>query len=121
MGVLAIFFFSQLFIISLIVLILKKILDRNLIELAMAQLEAGRLNPPLNKPLDIENFVLSVTTHKNIAKSTRERIVKASIKNIPGVIVPHFYIDKKIYGGMIIRAGDQVADFSLADRLRRAK
>ena len=118
-----IFVFSQAVAISIIVVILKKILDRNLIGLAIEQLEAGRLNPEgLNgKNFDPPNFKLVVITHKKISDADRERIAKAVTKNIAHGIIPDFQIDEKIRGGMIIKAGTHIADYSLVDRLRRAK
>ncbi len=118
-----IFVFSQVVAIGTIVIILKGILDRNLINLAIQQLEAGRLNPLGlgQKNFDTASIKLVVVTHKKIKDVNRERVLKAVTKNIPGGIIPDFQIDSKILGGMIISVGDNVAEYSLIDRLRRAR
>ncbi len=122
-SIFVIFVLSQTVAISIIVLVLKGILDRNLINLAIQQLEAGRLNPDGSdrKNFDPAHFTVSVTTHKEIASVDRERVLKAVTKNIPGGVVTDFQIDKKIRGGMIIKTGIQTADYSLLDRLKRAR
>lgn len=122
-SIFVIFVLSQTVAISIIVLVLKGILDRNLINLAIQQLEAGHLNPAgLNrKDFDLVHFSVSVITHKEIAAVDRERVLKAVTKNIPGGTRTHFQVDRKICGGMIIKAGAQTADYSLLDRLKRAR
>ncbi|MCB9772019.1 MAG: F0F1 ATP synthase subunit delta [Candidatus Omnitrophica bacterium] len=121
-GFLLNFVLPQVVAITIIVIVLKKILDRNLINLAIEQLEAGRLNPTEAqiKNLGAAKFPFIVTTHKKIKDIDRERILKAITKNISGGVTPDFQIDNKIRGGMIIKAGENISDCSLSDRLRRA-
>ncbi len=118
-----IFVLSQTVAISIIVVILKGMLDRNLIDLAIQQLEIGRLNlqEMHKKDFDPAGVQLIVITHKKIMDADRERVFKAVTKNIPVGIVPDFQINRKILGGMIISVGPNTADYSLIDRLRRAR
>ena len=103
------------------VVVLKKILDRNLIDLAIEQLRAGRLNPAELKEPDFDpgTVPVMVITYKKISETDREHILKELTKNISGGAVPDFQTDPKLRGGMIIKVGTKVADFSLIDRLRR--
>lgn len=122
-SIFVIFVLSQVVAIGIIVLVLKGILDQDLINLAIQQLDAGRLNPEglAHKNFDPAYCAVRVITHKEIAALDRERILKAVIKNIPGGVVTHFEIDRKIRGGMIIKIGVHTADYSLIDRLKRAR
>lgn len=121
-GFLLNFVLPQVVAITIIVIVLKKVLDRNLINLAIEQLEAGRLNPSeaQSKSVESAKVLFKVITHKKIKDVDRERILKAITKNIPGGIVPDFQVDKNIRGGMIIKVGENTSDCSLSDRLRRA-
>lgn len=121
-SIFVIFVLSQIIAISIIVFVLKGMLDRNLINLAIQQLEAGRLNPEGSERKDFipAHFTVTVITHKEIAAVDRERVLKAVTKNIAGGVSTNFQIDRKIRGGMIINAGVHVADYSLMDRLKRA-
>ncbi len=118
-----IFVLSQTVAISIIVFILKGILDRNLIDLAIQQLEIGRLNPQElhKKDFDPASVKLIVITHKKITDVDRERVFKAVTKNIPGGVIADFQINRKILGGMIVSVGANTVDYSLIDRLRRAR
>lgn len=121
-GIFVIFFVSQAMAIGIIVVILKKILDRNLIDLAIQQLEAGRLTPQRQqkKDFDYSNSKIVVVTHRKIRSGDSQRVLKAVTKNMPGVIVD-FEVEPKVIGGMIIKVDDNAADYSLIDRLRRAR
>lgn len=119
MKIFLIFVVSQVVAISIIVMILKRILDGNLINLAIQLLESWPLN--LKKSFDASSGKLVVTTHKKIEEAHRQRILKALTKNMAGKAEVDFQVDAKILGGMIIRFGDDTADYSLIDRLRRAR
>ncbi len=119
MNIFLIFVVSQVVAISIIVMVLKRILDGNLINLAIGLLESGSLNA--KKSFDASGGKLVVTTHKKIEETHRQRILKALIKNAAGKVEVDFQVDAKILGGMIIRFGDDTADYSLIDRLRRAR
>lgn len=119
MNIFPIFVVSQVIAISVIVVILKRILDGNLADLAIGQLESGRVN--FKKSFDSPNVKFVVITHKKIDEIYRDRILKALAKNMAGKVEVDFQIDAKILGGMIIRFGDNTVDYSLIDRLRRAR
>lgn len=121
-NIFAIFAILQVVPVAIIVVILKSILDRNLIDLAIQQLESGRLNPQggHNANFNLNGIKMVVITHKKISQAHRERILKAVLKNIPGGLVADFQTNKKICGGMIITVGASTVDYSLLDRLRRA-
>ena len=110
-----IFVLSQGVVISLILVFLKKKLNSNLVDLAITQLEAGQVE------LQSPNMAIVFITHKTVSADVRERILKAVTKRIPGSAAPEFRVDGKILGGMIIKAGSQVVDYSLDDRLRKAR
>ena len=110
-----IFVLSQGVVISLILVFLKKKLNSNLVDLAITQLEAGQIE------LQSPNMAIAFITHKTVSADVRERILKAVTKRIPGSAAAEFRVDGKILGGMIIKAGSQVVDYSLVDRLRKAR
>ena len=114
-NVFLIFVLSQAVVISAILVFLKKKLNSNLVDLAITQLEAGQIE------LEVPNMEIVFITHKKVSADIRERILKAVTKRIPGSAVPEFHVDTKILGGMIIKAGSQTVDYSLIDRLRKAK
>ena len=114
-NILTIFLCSQVVVVIVIVFVLKKVLNGNLVDLAITQLESGQV------VADSPTTNIVIITHQSISASHRERILKAISKRIPGAGVPEFRVDGKLLGGMIIKAGTQVVDYSLVDRLRRAR
>jgi len=115
MNIFLIFVLTQVVVISVILFVLKKTLNRNLVDLAIKQIEAGQLKQ------DAQNVNITVTTHKPVSTGQRERLLKAVTKQIPGAGTPDFKIDGKLLGGMIIEVGPQIVDYSLIDRLRKAR
>lgn len=115
MNIFLIFFLTQVVVISIILFVLKKTLNRNLIDLAISQVEHGQVKYDGPEPL------IMVTTHKPVSTTARERLLKAIAKHLPGVKTPEFRVDGKILGGMIIQVGSHTVDFSLIDRLRKAR
>ncbi|MDP2654062.1 MAG: F0F1 ATP synthase subunit delta [Candidatus Omnitrophota bacterium] len=107
---------AQLVAISVVVFVLKKVLDNILIETALKQLEWSRRGE--QGPL---TDAVTLTTHKNLRASSRARIVQYLKKHLKITADPVFQVDPKIWGGMIIQCGFRHIDFSLRDRLRQAR
>ncbi len=116
------FFLSQAVAIIIAVVVLKAQLNRNLLDLAVRNIEAGVFildGPEHNNPKPPPP-VFIVISHKKLSDTNRERFLKAITKTTPGGIVPDFQVDKTIMGGVIVKAGAKVVDCSLKDKLRQA-
>lgn len=104
---------AQLVVISLIIFVLKKIFDRQLIELAVHSVEAldaGRVDKNLTE--------LTVVTYGDLSSINRQRIIDALRKKINKTVNVIATKDKGIKGGMIIKIQNQSFDYSLVGRLR---
>ncbi len=106
-------FMAQIIVIAIIVVILKKILDRMLIDLAISLFEYNASGQSPSGPI-------TITTHKRLKSKYQAAIVKAAQKHSWPLDQIQYKIDKKIYGGMIIRTDKRIFDCSLKDRLRQA-
>ena len=115
MNIFVIFFMTQIVVTGIILFILKQKLNSILIDLAISQVEHGQVKYDGPQPL------IMVTTHKKLSSVARERLLKAITKHLPGVKTPEFRVNGKLLGGMIIQVGNQTVDFSLIDRLRKAR
>lgn len=117
-----IFLIPQIVVLPVIVAVLKKKLDASLINLAIQQFDSGALDPAGSRQKNFDNgqVKLTVVTHKIVSAEIRERIIKILTRRFPGAGAD-FQVDPKILGGMILRVGQETADFSLIDRLRKAR
>lgn len=108
------FFLAQAVAITIIVAVLKKILDQNLVDLAIRQFERFSTQPPAVSPAVI------VTTHKKLSSRHESRIRKAAARIFGQTATVEWRIDKAMWGGMTIRTGDSVIQYSLRERVHQA-
>ena len=118
----AFFFLSQVVAIGIAVFFLKKQLDRNLLDSAVRQIEAGVfiLDGPENNNPKPPPPIFIVITHAKLSATNRERVLKAITKTTPGGVVPDFQVDKNLLGGAVVKTATKVVDCSLKDKLRQA-
>ena len=105
-------FLVQAFIFASIIFILKKILDKMLIEAALREFNARDFKAVSE---------VRVIVHKELALKYREITIKLAKGKCGDKIQVVFEKDAAIWGGMIIKCGGQVIDCSLIDRLRAGR
>ena len=108
-------FSIQAIFITIITIILKIILDRKLIELAIKKVELWEFD---NSVRQSEKFV--VITHKKISQKYKSRIEKVVREKFDSTTKLSFEVHRRILGGMIIKIGTLFLDVSLKDRLKQA-
>ncbi len=105
----------QIVVITIIVFILKKILEQQLIDMVIRQYEFGQfeqLKPSIHQ--------VEVISYKPLNQNNKKRIIDATVKHFGGSMKLIFEIDKRILGGMVIQVASKVFNGSLRDRLRQA-
>lgn len=108
-------FAAQIVVIAIIVAILKKILDRQLVEMAIHKLEVldgGRI------PSDLSEVI--VITPGPLAEKSYQRIFNAILKKTNKKISVVSTVDRTLKGGIIIKVKDITFDHSLVGRLKEA-
>ena len=105
--------FIQFFVGSIIIFVLFLILNRQLINLALHQLESLGFGQA-----DEMGGQITIVTAGGLTEKTKEKIRKIVFKNFNASKGPHYVIDKAIKGGMIIKLRDQMVDYSVARRLK---
>lgn len=106
---------AQIVVISIIVFILKKVLDQQLIESAIHKLEvmdANRIGQDL--------IELNVITYEILDEKDRKRISDALYKKTNRHITLAVAQDKKIKGGIIIKLKNTTINHSLLSRLQES-
>jgi len=106
---------AQIVSAAIIIYILKRVLDNNLIELAIRRLE-------LSKPSEIKRTTGQVTivSSHNLSLPQRDRITVAVHKLLGTDVHPEYMINKEIMGGAILLLQEEAVDFSIRGRLRQA-
>ena len=102
-------FALQFLIACIIFAFLKKILDEDLIELAVEKLKNSQLNPALN-----EVVIISYKRMKDATKSRIEREIKLKRDKLS----VRFSESKELKGGVVIQMGENIIDCSLLTRLK---
>ena len=110
---LIIVFLAQAVIISIIVVVLKKKLDKNLIELAVRQLGSLKMEKGTTSPAVI-------ITHRKLADKYKNQITQLVNEQAGSSERIDFQIDKGILGGIVLKIGTRQLDYSLKDRLQEA-
>ncbi len=123
----------QIVVIGLIIFILKKVLDRKLIDGAISKLEFWRVpdgdhtksDSPFDQTSSLPNAsiplaTVAVTSYSNLNQQDKGRIQKAAVKNFGSMVKLSFQTDRGLLGGMIIALNDQQIKFDLKERLRQA-
>ncbi len=107
------FFGAQIVLIAVIILVLKKTLNQQLVESAVRQLET--LNPA---EIDKDIIEITAVAYSPLNDHFQERISNAATSKIHHAINLKVMIDKKIKGGLILKFKDQIIDHSLVSRLK---
>ncbi len=100
--------------IIVVMFVLKGVLDKTLIELAVRHIEVWKFAEA--KGIDR----ILVVTHKPLKKDYVERVQKALAKNFSSQVTADFQVQKRLLGGAVIHVGEQILDCSLKDRLAQA-
>lgn len=98
-----------------VMFVLKGVLNNMLVDLAVRHLEFYR---PADEPKKIEK--VQFVSHKPLKKILMDRARHAVQKNFSSAVTLEFSVEKNIWGGAVVRLGEQVLDFSLRDRMIRA-
>ncbi len=109
---------AQGVVIALIVFVLKKILDRQLIESAVKKLETMDFSR-----LGAEATELTVTTHKALNPKTRNQIsavLNRKAEKFQKTIRLVEKVDPTLKGGILLILKDVAVDHSLASRLKES-
>ena len=106
-------FVFQIIVISVIVVVLKKVLEGQLITLAVQKLDAM----PLGE-FDQNSHEVTVTAYAKLKSSIAEKIAQIVTRKINKPATVAVQRDKKLWGGLIIRWNKGVIDFSLISRLK---
>ena len=70
----------------------------------------------------VENRVhASVTVAKAASEADQKSIAERLSKVVGKTVVPHFYVNPAVLGGLVVRVGDTVLDGSVRRRLARLK
>ena len=70
----------------------------------------------------VENRVhASVTVAKTASEADQKLIAERLSKVVGKTVVPHFYVNPAVLGGLVVRVGDTVLDGSVRRRLARLK
>ena len=105
---------AQIVSASIILFVLKKVLDRNLIELTIRRLETL----PFAEFKNVNS--VTIVSHKKLNAKYQERVFKTSTRYFGTKVTPVLQIDKRLWGGAILHINENIYDFSLNDRLRQA-
>jgi len=105
---------GQIIAIVFVMFVLKIVLDKMLIDLAVQHVEVWKMS----EAKEIDRIL--ILTAKSLKQAYVERIKKATAKSFASNVVVDFQIQKSILGGAIIRVGEQIIDCSLKDRLQKA-
>ncbi len=106
-------FFFQIIIISVVVFILKKILEKQLVDIAIQKLDTM----PLNE-FDSDSSKVVVVSYGHLKGSLKNKItqiVTRKINKSASVIVQR---DSRLWGGVIIKWNKGTIDLSLISRLK---
>ena len=70
----------------------------------------------------VENRVhAAVTVAKSVSEADQKSIAERLSKVVGKTVVPHFYVNPAVLGGLVVRVGDTVLDGSVRRRLARLK
>ncbi len=105
---------AQLLVITIIVFILKKILDTMLLELAIKKFTFSEFAIKLDNSQQV-----IIICHKEPRSSWKEMFLKLAQKKLGQNTQMIFQNDKKILGGIIIQYGNLIIDCSLLTRLKQ--
>ena len=105
-------------VITIIIVVLKKILDGQLMGSALKKLESMDFSR-----LGVEACELVVTTHKSLHPKTRNQIsviIARKAQKFQKTIALVEKVDPSLKGGMTLKLKDIAVDYSLASRLKES-
>ena len=105
---------GQAVAIFFVVFVLKVVLNNMLIDLAVRHIEVWKFSEA--KGIDR----ILILSHKPLKKTYVDRIKCSTQKTFSPNVFVDFQIQKSIWGGAVIRVGDQEIDCSLKDRFQQA-
>ncbi|MBF0504724.1 MAG: F0F1 ATP synthase subunit delta [Candidatus Omnitrophica bacterium] len=109
MGPFLILFIVQCFFALGVIIVLKKTLDRELIEAAFEKLEACKSSPEVKEIVVCLPSAVSDEMKTHLESIRQRKFVQANLK---------IQEDPALKGGMVIAVGDLLLDFSLSGRLQ---
>jgi len=92
-----------------VVFVLKKILDRELIEVALENLEACKTSPDVKEIIVRLPSAVSDEIKSHLESIRKRKFIQANL---------NIQEDRALKGGMVIAVGDVLLDFSLSSRLQ---
>jgi F-type H+-transporting ATPase subunit delta len=70
----------------------------------------------------VENRVHAAVTVAKAASEADQKLIAERLSKVVGkTVVPHFYVNPSVLGGLVVRVGDTVLDGSVRRRLARLK
>ncbi|MDD3375620.1 MAG: F0F1 ATP synthase subunit delta [Candidatus Omnitrophica bacterium] len=106
-------FIMQIVVGAIVVFILKKILDYQLVELAIKTFKNVKLEPD-----DLKLGSILVGSPFSVSKKTQNRILELAEKKFERSMSIVIKKDKSLKGGMIIYLNSLIIDYSLVGRLK---
>ena len=106
-------FLMQIVVGAVVVFILKKVLDRQLIELAIKTFKNAKLEPD-----DLKLGSILVGSPVNVSKKNQDRVLQLAEKKFGRPMSVVTKKDKSLKGGMIIYLNSSIIDYSLVGRLK---
>jgi len=105
----------QVVVFSLIIFILKMILDKKLIESAINEFRVWE-----QERRNVSSSTILVISYKPLKKKYKLKILKIALDYFGEGVQPSFKIDKALHGGLVIHIGEAMIECSLKDRLSQA-
>lgn len=105
---------GQLIVVAFVFFVLKVVLNKMLIELAVRHIEFWKIS----EAKEVDRIL--ILSHKSLKKVYIDRVKRAAAKIFAQNVCVDFQIQKSLLGGVVIYAGDKTIDCSLKDRLTRA-
>lgn len=110
-------FLLQIFLASIVIFALRKVLNNMLIDLAIRHFGLWMQRQQAHGQ-PAEKIV--IISHKPLKPKYREKILKIMARYSGQIIQPAFEMDKSILGGLVIKGTGDAFDFSLKSRLNEA-
>jgi len=106
-------FIGQAVGVCVVLFFLQRALNRMLVDSAIRQFDFWRAEN------NTTGQRLQFISHQKIAPEFMPRIQRGAVKFLAAGAAPEFILDRKLLGGMIVKAGDKIFDCSLRDRLNQ--